>query len=52
MERVAEYRQLATECHKLSAKLSKPNDKFAVELLASAWEKAAAKCEAQLPKQS
>jgi len=41
MKLVAEYRRFAEEYRKLSAKLAKPADKIAVELMASAWDKVA-----------
>jgi hypothetical protein len=47
MKTVAEYRQFAEECRKLAAKLTNPNDKHAVELMASAWDKIANEREAR-----
>jgi hypothetical protein len=41
LKTVTEYRELAVECRKLVAKLSKPEDKRALEQIASAWEKVA-----------
>jgi hypothetical protein len=47
MKSVAEYRELAEECRELAAKLSNPEDKRALEQIASAWDTIADKREAQ-----
>jgi hypothetical protein len=47
---VAEYREFATECHKMAAKMTDPQDRKALELQASAWEKVANAREAALQK--
>jgi hypothetical protein len=48
MKTVAEYRKFAEDCRELAAKLSNPEDKRAVLLMATAWEKAAKDRETQL----
>jgi hypothetical protein len=48
MDTVAEYRQNATECRKLSQLASKLEDKEALEQLAQTWEKLAASREREL----
>jgi hypothetical protein len=50
MKTVAEYRQFAEECRQLAAKLRAPDDKRAVLLMATAWDKVANEREAQLKK--
>jgi hypothetical protein len=42
MKLVAEYRKLAEEYRKLADKLARPKDKHALELMAQAWDSAAA----------
>lgn len=42
----AEYRRYALECRRLAARLTKPADKQALELMATGWDKTAEKCEA------
>jgi hypothetical protein len=41
MKTVAEYRQFAASCRELAAKITDPKDKYAVELMADAWDKVA-----------
>jgi hypothetical protein len=48
MRTVAEYNQFADDCRKLAAKLEKPEDKHALELMAAAWARLAAERKAQL----
>jgi hypothetical protein len=48
MRTVAEYRKYAEDCRELSTKLGNPDDKRAVLLMATAWEKVANEREAQL----
>jgi hypothetical protein len=48
MKSAAEYRKFAEECRDLAGKLSQPEDKRAVLLMAAAWEKVANEREAQL----
>ena len=48
MHLVAQYKQFAIDHRRLAAKLTKPADKQALELLAIGWEKAAEKREAML----
>jgi hypothetical protein len=48
MKTVAEYREFAEKCRELAAKLTDPNDKRAIELMAAAWQKVANKREAVL----
>ena len=50
MKTVAEYRQFAEDCRQLAAKLRAPDDKRAVLLMATAWDKVANEREAQLKK--
>jgi hypothetical protein len=47
MKSVAEYRELADECRKLSAKLSNPKDRHSLELIATAWDTVANEREAR-----
>jgi len=48
MHLVAQYRQCAIDHRRLAAKLTKPADKEALELLAIGWDRAADKREAML----
>jgi hypothetical protein len=48
MKTVAEYRKFAEECRQLAAKLRAPDDKHAVLLMATAWDKVANEREALL----
>lgn len=48
MRWVAEYRRFAEECRRLSATLTKPTDKRALELMAKGWDKSADAREAKL----
>jgi hypothetical protein len=48
MRTVAEYRKYAEDCRELATKLGNPDDKRAVLLMATAWEKVANEREAQL----
>jgi hypothetical protein len=41
MRTVAEFRKHAEECRGMAAKLSREDDKRAMELMAKAWEKVA-----------
>ena len=41
MKTVAEYREFAAECREMAAKMTDPQDRKALELQASAWEKVA-----------
>ena len=41
MRTVAEFRKHAEECREMAAKLTREDDKKAMELMAKAWEKAA-----------
>jgi hypothetical protein len=50
MKTVAEYRKFAEECRELAAKLTNPDDKRALELMATAWDKAANERAVQLNK--
>lgn len=45
---VAEYEQFAQECRKLATQFKDPEDKRALELMASAWMKVAAERKAKL----
>jgi hypothetical protein len=45
---VAEYRKFAEDCRQLAAKLSDPQDRLALELMAAGWEKVANEREAAL----
>jgi hypothetical protein len=47
LKTVAEYRELAAECRKLAAKLSNPEDRRALESIASAWDTVANEREAR-----
>ena len=51
MKTVAEYRMYAEGCRKLAAKVERPEDKQALELMARAWELVANEREAVLLKQ-
>jgi hypothetical protein len=51
MKLVAECRLYAEEYRKLAATMSQPEEKQALETMATAWENAADKWEAQLLKQ-
>jgi hypothetical protein len=48
MEKVLQYAQFAEECRKLSANLTKPDDKKALEIMAHAWEAVAKERHQQL----
>jgi hypothetical protein len=48
MKTVEEYRQFADGCRELGAKLTDPEDKRAMELMAAAWDKVANEREAAL----
>jgi hypothetical protein len=48
MKTIAEYRKFAEDCRALAAKLTDPQDKRAVELMAEAWSKVANEREAML----
>jgi hypothetical protein len=48
MKTVAEYRKFAEECRDLASKLRTPDDKRALELMATAWDKVANEREAKL----
>ena len=50
MRTVAEYRKFAEDCRQLAAKLSDPQDRLALELMAKGWEKVADEREAALKK--
>jgi hypothetical protein len=50
MHLVAQYRQFATDYRRLGAKLTKPADKQALELLAIGWDRTAENREAMLRK--
>jgi hypothetical protein len=52
MRTVAEYRKYADDCRALAAKLANPDDKRAVLLMATAWEKVANERERQLTSKS
>jgi hypothetical protein len=41
MRTVAEFRKHAEECRELAKRLTREDDKAAMELMAKAWEKAA-----------
>jgi hypothetical protein len=43
MRSVADYRRFARECRRLAAELSEPEDKRALELMATGWDKTAEK---------
>jgi hypothetical protein len=48
MRTVAEYREFAAKCREMAARMTDPQDRKALELQASAWEKIAAAREAKL----
>jgi hypothetical protein len=50
MRTVEEYRQFAEDCRKLAKTLTKPDDKRAMELMATAWDKVADQREAAIKK--
>jgi hypothetical protein len=50
MRTVAEYRKYADDCRQLAAKLTNPDDKRAILLMATAWDKVANEREALLKK--
>ena len=52
MKTVAEYRQFAEWCREMALKISDPKDKYAVELMAEAWDKVANDREAALERGS
>jgi hypothetical protein len=41
MKTVAEYRAFARDCRKLAARLTKQEDRTALEMMAAAWERIA-----------
>jgi hypothetical protein len=43
MRSVADYRRFARECRRLAAALTEPDDKRALELMATGWDKTAEK---------
>jgi hypothetical protein len=47
---VAQYRQFATDYRRLATRLAKPEDKQALELLATGWDRTAENREAMLRK--
>jgi hypothetical protein len=51
MKTVAEYRSYADQCRKLAAKVSRLEDKEALEYIARAWDRVANEREADLLKQ-
>jgi len=48
MKTVAEYREFAAKCREMAARMTDPQDRRALELQASAWEKVADAREAVL----
>ena len=52
MKFVAEYRKLADEYRKLAGELARPKDKHALELMARAWDSAAAERKDRLIRQT
>jgi hypothetical protein len=48
MKTVAEYRKFAEDCRELALKLRSADDKRALELMATAWDKVANEREALL----
>jgi hypothetical protein len=50
MKTVAEYREFAAKCREMAARMTDPQDRRALELQASAWEKVANAREAALQK--
>jgi hypothetical protein len=48
MKTVAEYREFAAKCREVAARIDDPQDRRALELQASAWEKLANEREAKL----
>ena len=48
MKLVEEYRLLARACREMAARMTDPQDRRALELQASAWEKVANEREAKL----
>jgi hypothetical protein len=48
MKTVTEYRELAAKCREMAARTTDPQDRRALELQASAWEKVADAREAVL----
>jgi hypothetical protein len=42
MRRLDEYKQHAKDCRALAAKVTRPDDKLALEEIAKAWEKVVA----------
>jgi hypothetical protein len=51
MKTVAEYRLYAEECRKLAAKMTRPDDKQALEMIARAWDRIATERESILLRQ-
>ena len=50
MRTVAEYRKYANDCRQLAAKLTNADDKRAILLMATAWDKVANEREALIKK--
>jgi hypothetical protein len=50
MKTVAEYREFGAKCREMAERTTDPQDRRALELQASAWEKVAAAREAALQK--
>jgi hypothetical protein len=50
MKTVEEYRQFAEECRKLADTISNPDDRRAVEMMATAWDNVADQREAAIKK--
>jgi hypothetical protein len=50
MKTVADYREFAAKCRELAARMTDPQDRQALELQASAWDKVADAREAALRK--
>jgi hypothetical protein len=48
MHLVSQYRQFASDCRRLAALLTRPDDKHALELFAIGWDKVADDREAML----
>lgn len=48
MRWVVEYRRFANECRRLAAKLTKPSDRRALELMAKGWDRSADEREGKL----
>jgi len=50
MRTVEEYRQLAEDCRKLAIKLANPDDRRALEMIATSWDRVADQREGALKK--